>query len=495
MLALLAQSALFFVISRIGADAVDSGFVKWSHQPIGKRALASYSHTAWCPPRVLAGQQQGHKQQPITTLRTKTRDMETDLALTKQITLPVAVVNLIKACTGAGCMCLSGTASSSGTGLGSSLAIYLITALGCAWSFSMVGLACEAAERNGALRGSDVSDFRNVWSAIIGHRSSFVVDVFQVLYATLCCACYLPTLHAFMVPALLALGVPQTITALPLKLGLAVVLIGLSRLRNLKDVAPISALGVAGFVCTCAMVIWRSLDGSYALLGPFSFSTSITQQPSFWALGPASFSLYLASTFSLSAHYSAPRFYGQLQRRSGRRFQILSGSGFVFLAATYMLLNIGTFATFGGVVQAPLINSYATGDPLALACRCLFLIALLGIYPLVFMAIWDPMARLLATARSAMWRGSVAREFISLEGAVGLVSVAVVATSLCIRNIGSAYVKAGAITSPAFCWIFPGMLALSAGKRWGYRNHSQGVLCRAAIVWGSVQAVLGILLS
>jgi len=496
MLALLAQSALFFVISRIGADAVDSGFVKWSHQPIGKRALASYSHTAWCPPRVLAGQQQGHKQQPITTLRTKTRDMETDLALTKQITLPVAVVNLIKACTGAGCMCLSGTASSSGTGLGSSLAIYLITAMGCAWSFSMVGVACEAAERNGALRGREIGDFRTVWSKVVGRQTSFFIDVFQVAYAVLVCTCYLPMLHAMAVPALLALGVPQAMTALPLKLGLGVVLLGLSQLRSLKDLAPFSALGVAGLFCTCVMVIWRSLDGSYTLLGSFGASASIAQTPSFWALGPSSFSLYLASATAVSAHFNAPRFYGELQCRSSKRFQILSWTGYFFLVVSFILLNIGTFATFGGVVQAPLINSYAIGDPFALVCRCLLCVSLLGGYPLVFISIREPMARLLAAARSAAaCRSIVGWDSISLEGAVGLASIMIVATSLCIGNPMSAVVQVGAVLSPAFCWIFPGMLSLSAGRRWGYRSRSQGFFCRAAIAWGFVQAMLGILMS
>merc|ERR1719410_1490398 len=276
---------------------------------------------------------------------------------------------------------------------------------------------------------------------------------------------------------------------------IAVVLLGLSRLRYLKDLAPISALGVAGFICLCAMVILRSLDGSYTPLGPFGASTAMMQPPSFWALGPASFSLYLASAFAFSAHFNAPRFYGELQRRSGKRFQFLSGAGFFCLVVTFMLLHIGTFATFGSGVQAPLINSYATGDPLALVCRCLYFVSLLGIYPLVFMSVWEPMARLLATARRASVRhGIVGRDLISLEGAVGLTSMAVVVASLCVGNLGSLFVKVGAILSPAFCWIFPGMLALSAGKRWGYRRRSQGLLCRAVIVWGLVQAVFGILL-
>jgi len=359
-----------------------------------------------------------------------------------------------------------------------------------------VGMACEAAERSGALRGSEVSDFRTVWSKVVGRRSSFLIDVFQVAYAALSCVCCLPMLHASVVPALVALGVPHALAALPLKLGLAVVLLGLSRLRHLKDLAPLSALGVSGFVCTCAMVIWRSLDGSYTPLGPFGASTSMTQPPSFWALGPSSFSLYLASAFALSAHFNAPRFYGELQQRSSRRFQILSRAGFCFLAVSFIVLNIGTFATFGSVVQAPLINSYATADALALVCRCLFCVSLVGFYPLVFMSIWEPMARLIAMARSAaVRRGIVGRNLISLEGAVGLTSVVVVATGMCVGNPGSALVQVGAVLSPAFCWIFPGMLALSAGRRWGYQSRSQGVLCRAAIVWGFVQAVLGILLS
>jgi len=474
--------------------AAPLGFVKCSHQPLGKRTLASYSWAALRAPRMLVRRQQqpqGHDQQLMAPLLTKTLDMET-----KQTTLPMAVMNLIQSCTGAGCVCLSSIASSTGTGLGSSLAIYLMTALGCAWSFSMVGVACESAERSGALHGSEVSDFRALWSTVVGHRTSFLVDVFQVAYAALTCVCCLPMLRAFVAPALVALGVPQAIAALPLKLGLAVVLLGLSRLRHLKDLALLSALGVSGFVCTCAMVIWRSLDGSYSPLGPFGASTAITQLPSFWALGPASFSLYLASAFTLSAHFNAPRFYGELQRRSSRRFQMLSRAGFSFLAATFMVLNIGTFATFGSVVQAPLINSYATQDTLALVCRCLFCVSLLGFYPLVFMSIWEPMARLLGVARSATVRhGIVGRDLISLEGAVGLTSLAVVATSVCIGNPGSTIVRVGAVLSPAFCWIFPGVLALSAGRRWGYQRRSQGVLCQAAIVWGLVQTVLGILLS
>jgi len=498
MLALLAHIALFLSFSSTGAAAAYLEFVKCSFNPIRKRAFASYSCTVLRPPRVLVGrrqQRQGNEQQLIAPILTKTLDMET-LSRTKQTTLPMAVMNLIQSCIGVGCVCLSGIASSTGTGLGSSLAIYLITALSCAWSFSMVGMACEAAERSGALRGSEVSDFRTVWSKVVGRRSSFLIDVFQVAYAALSCVCCLPMLHASVVPALVALGVPHALAALPLKLGLAVVLLGLSRLRHLKDLAPLSALGVSGFVCTCAMVIWRSLDGSYTPLGPFGASTSMTQPPSFWALGPSSFSLYLASAFALSAHFNAPRFYGELQQRSSRRFQILSRAGFCFLAVSFIVLNIGTFATFGSVVQAPLINSYATADALALVCRCLFCVSLVGFYPLVFMSIWEPMARLIAMARSAaVRRGIVGRNLISLEGAVGLTSVVVVATGMCVGNPGSALVQVGAVLSPAFCWIFPGMLALSAGRRWGYQSRSQGVLCRAAIVWGFVQAVLGILLS
>jgi len=498
MLALLAHIALFLSFSSTGAAAAYLEFVKCSFNPIRKRAFASYSCTVLRPPRVLVGrrqQRQGNEQQLIAPILTKTLDMET-LSRTKQTTLPMAVMNLIQSCIGVGCVCLSGIASSTGTGLGSSLAIYLITALSCAWSFSMVGMACEAAERSGALRGSEVSDFRTVWSKVVGRRSSFLIDVFQVAYAALSCVCCLPMLHASVVPALVALGVPHALAALPLKLGLAVVLLGLSRLRHLKDLAPLSALGVSGFVCTCAMVIWRSLDGSYTPLGPFGASTSMTQPPSFWALGPASFSLYIATAFTISAHFNAPRFYGQLERRSSKRFQILSVAGFLCFAVSFMLLNIGTVATFGSSVQAPLINSYATGDPLALVCRCLYCVAILGVYPLIFMPIWEPMARLLAGAHSAALRhGIVRRDLISLESAVGLTSMAVVAASLCVGNLGSAYVKMGAVLSPAFCWIFPGILGLSAGRRWGYRSRSQGFFCRAAIAWGFVQAMLGILMS
>lgn len=441
-------------------------------------------------------QQQQQRHDPMAPILTKTLDMETDLAATKKTTLSMSVMNLIQSCLGASCVCLSGIASSTGTGLGSSSAIFMITALGCAWSFSMVGVACEAAEKNGALHGSDVGDFRTLWSTVVGRRTSFLVDAFQVVYAALSCACVLPMLHAFVVPALLAFGVPQYIAALPLKLGFAVLLLCLSRVRHLKDVAPISALGVVGFLCTCAMVIWRSLDGTYTPLGPYGTSVTVAQPPSFWALGPQSFSLYLASAFALSAHFNAPRFYGELQHRSGKRFQIFSRAGFFFLAMSFIVLNIGTSATFGSAVQAPLINSYAMGDPLALVCRCLFCVSLLGFYPLVFMSIWDPMARLLATARSAaIRRGIVGRDLISLESAVGLTSVAILAISLCIGNLGSAIVQVGAILSPTFCWIFPGVLVLSAGKRWGYQSRSQGLLCRVAIAWGFVQAVLGVLLS
>jgi len=487
MLALLARSVLVLASFWPRPAVADLGFVKLSHTSLGKRTLAGNPITARSPPRILVGRRQ--RQQPVSD-PTSLLSIDMDLALAKQTTLPMAVMNLIKACTGAGCVCLPSIASSSGTGLGSSLVIYLIAALACAWSFSMVGVACETAEKNGALHGSEVGNFRTVWSKIVGRRSSLLIDVCQIAYASLTCACYLPMLHAFLLPALLAFGVPHAVAALPVKLGLALVLLGLTRVRYLKDLAPISALGVAGYVCTCAMVIWRSLDGSYTLLGPFGASTSAVQPPSFWALGPASFSLYLASMFAYSAHFNAPRFYGELQHRSGKRFQVLSGASFFCLAVSFMLLNVGTSATFGGAVQAPLINSYATGDPLALVCRCLYSVSMLGIYPLVFVVVWEPMERLLTTARSV-----AGRDLISLEGAVGLTSIAVLVGSLCITNLGSAFVKVGAALSPAFCWIFPGMLALSAGKRWGYRSRSQAVLCRAAIVWGFVQAVLGIFLS
>ena len=128
MLSLLVHSALFFLFSTTGVIAAPLRFVKCSHQPLGKRTLASYSWAALRAPRMLVRRQQqpqGHDQQLMAPLLTKTLDMETDLALMKQTTLPMAVMNLIQSCTGAGCVCLSSIASSTGTGLGSSLGIYL----------------------------------------------------------------------------------------------------------------------------------------------------------------------------------------------------------------------------------------------------------------------------------------------------------------------------------------------------------------------------------
>ena len=97
----------------------------------------------------------------------------------------------------------------------------------------------------------------------------------------------------------------------------------------------------------------------------------------------------LASAFL--AHYNAPKFYSELQAPAEgsklNRFNFVVASGFLAAAVVMGSVMVGGFLTFGSASQGLILNSYATGDPLAFLARLGIGMSIIFSYPLNFVGL------------------------------------------------------------------------------------------------------------
>ncbi len=373
-----------------------------------------------------------------------------DVATGSGTTMSASTFNLIKACVGSGVLSLpAGVAAFSSSPAGLLPASVLMGGLGglSAYSFYLIGKLCSM---------TDSKDISAAWTSTFGD-------------ATLISTCLFITPLGAALSYSIILG--DTITALartagysltrqPAILGVTLaILYPLCRLKNLAALAPVSLVGVAGIITTCAYMVLRAATGAYLPTGKFFSAVAPALQPAFSSatnvLQPATLVLVSMAATAYLAHFNAPDFYNQLEKKSLPRFKKLTGLGFFATAAISIVMMAAGFLTFGAASSGVILNNYATTDVGATLCRGLMGISVIGSYPFVFAGMKQALYNLLNKPNPSPSYDRTATR-VMLACITGL--------ALVLKNAGFVVSFNGAIMGSAIIYIFPSLMFLKQTK-------------------------------
>jgi amino acid permease len=223
------------------------------------------------------------------------------------------------------------------------------------------------------------------------------------IIATMCLAVafiYSGILGDVFIPLLKSAGLPDAFNFRTTNILVitTVFLFPLSLIKDLSGLAFTSILGFAAIIYTVLFVLFRSLDGTYALggdgtdgavstMGRFLVD-GVIMKPSFtksslWNLDFTS--LILASNLGLAyiAHYNGPIFYRELKDTNSKKFGNMVSIAFLILTILYIAIMSAGYSTFGDTCQGNLLLNYHPSDILSTMGRLATGFSILFGYPLV----------------------------------------------------------------------------------------------------------------
>jgi amino acid permease len=259
--------------------------------------------------------------------------------------IPNLVTSLIKSIVGSGVLALPAGMAAVGDVpdqvLPISYALFAATAVLNAGFFAVIGTVC------GETRSTS---FQQCWERSVGPDTSWVVATVIALKTFLSCLAF-SIILADSTSSLL--GVPRTVALWAVT---AFGVLPLALLRDIKSLAPFSALGLAGVAVTGSAMLVRWLDGSYSIDpvdGPLASALPDNLRPEFGhSEGGPHFLQGVVLACSLAtafmAHYNAPRFHAELANNTPERFRIVTGVSYTVSAVVFGLIATAGYMTFGG---------------------------------------------------------------------------------------------------------------------------------------------------
>lgn len=361
--------------------------------------------------------------------------------------IPNLTISLIKSIVGSGVLALPAGMATIGDVPSSvvpvALALVAVTGSLNAYFFTIIGRVCGA---------TGATSFQQAWDKSVGQHSSAVTWVISLKTFLSCLAFSMilaDSLSSLMsLPRTLVLWVVTVTAILPLTL-----------LKDLKSLAPFSALGLAGMGVASSTMILRWLDKSYQPGGPYALAVPEALQPEFGVSGgPHWEGIVLACSLATAfmAHYNAPRFHAELSNNTNERFQLVTLASYGVAALLFGLIACAGFLTFGGHSQGFILNNYAATDPLIATSRIALAASILLTYPLPFVGLRDGCFDLLKSQNASLM-DEEQKESLVLPVTLGLLlSVTIAATFL--RDLGLVIAVGGGTFSTAVSSVFPALM-------------------------------------
>lgn len=363
-----------------------------------------------------------------------------------------SIVSLVKNIVGAGMLALpAGMAAGGGTGLIPATAIVLSCCLMSAYTFSLVGRACEE---------TGAHDFRDLWGETLGEHTSWIVD-FMILGvaggALLIYGCFLGDMLTQLTNDYFSR------TGAIVLCGL--VLLPLALMPDLSSLAPVSVVGVGAIIYSAVFIIYRAVDGSYKEGGALLAETAL--KPAFDTLSNTRVSVGSTLLFNclltaFMGHTNAVRFYNELQDRTPERFAGVVNFSFLASAAVYLVVMLAGYFTFGSVSTVPILSNYATTDMLCFFARLATFVSIISSHPLLFFSTRDvTISTLKACGFTADFSPSSPRWRLISVVMLTLLTVAAVVTS----DVGFVVSLNGALFGSGLIFCVPTAVFLSALKK------------------------------
>jgi sodium-coupled neutral amino acid transporter 11 len=258
------------------------------------------------------------------------------------------------------------------------------------------------------------------------------------------------------------------------------ILLPVSLLRSLAALAPFSVLGVIGITMAAVVTFVRFVGADYEPGGAFFEQQSA--KPSFDERGTNSMvALVLVSILatSFNAHFSAGRFWAELERPTTKRFAIISGTGFFISWVIMVGLMVFGYLTFGGACQSYILNNYATNDVMAISARIGVFISMLFSFPILVQASRDFLLEIFTNSPTQAQK-DVATVAIALF-ALGV--------ALSMDDLGFMMALTGALTGSSTVYIFPAAMFLA--HRPSNSSKAEVIVNWLLLSFGVLTAILG----
>jgi len=403
-----------------------------------------------------------------------------------KMSMAASVLNLVKVVVGCGALSLpQGLASFSdrpGTGLGFGITAMALFSSASGYCFWQIGRMC-------AVTGE--STYAGAFGKVFGARRRWLVSVSSSVFCGSVCLMYCIIIADNSRDLAVGCGLSGAASGRSALLALVglLVLLPLSLLRSLAALAPFSALGLLGMVFIDAFCGLRYVEGAYEPGG--RFSEEARWKPSFGAVPPSVLPAFVLTSMLATAfigHFSAPRFWAELERPTVQRFAVVTGLGFVGAFATTCLVMVFGFLTFGSASQGLILNNYATADGLAIVSRLGVVASIVCAFPFVVAACRDDLLQLAVPGGAS--------EPLRAATTVAIV-LASVAVGSVFDNLGFLVALAGALLATALVYLFPAAMLvghLGPRARSGVARPAERLelrLNQALLALGVVLSVVG----
>ena len=290
----------------------------------------------------------------------------------------------------------SGIAAVGGTSLALIPAIGLISVIGMlsAYGFSLIGRVCAYTQAH---------SYREAWERTVSPKTGWMPAA-ACLMVTTCSVLAYSMILSDTLPSIASSFLGYTITRTQALLGVTLVaLLPLCLMKSLKSLAPFSLVGIIGMIYTsCAMAL-RFFDQSYGPEGRFLETLGEGLAPQFGEpqtlkdllFNPNIFLLVSMLSTASMAHYSAHRFYWELENNTLPRYQLVVNVSFAISILLFIAVGSFGFATFGKSCAGLVLNNYSTEDELMSLSRIAVALSLLFSYPLAFVGVREGLLDLL----------------------------------------------------------------------------------------------------
>ena len=250
--------------------------------------------------------------------------------------------------------------------------------------------------------------------------------------------------------------------------------------------ARFSLVGCASVAATAAVILLRSVDGSYAPGGKY-FGAPATRAGGWLGLAPKMLVLSANLGLAYIAHYNAPPLAGSLApgrepAEAARDFSAVTVRSFAVLVALYAAVMVAGAATFGDAAAPNLMVNYADADALAQMAKLATGASIIFGFPLVFSAFANWAYSLAPAPVFATLKSSKAARL----GASGLLILLTVVVALNASDIGLPAGLAGSLLGGFVVYVLP------AAVKWQRAATTAEMAgCAGLAGLGAVLALLG----
>ena len=348
-------------------------------------------------------------------------------------------------------------------------AIALVVVFGLTSAYTMMALAYLAVETNATGIGE-------VWAALIGVNSKWVVDVVLTALCFGCCLLY-SSFIGDISKALTSVAKPYGFISSRNGMLITIttaLLLPLCLLENLSAPQVTRIFGVTGMFYTAFFHIKRLFDKSYAPGQLLFDNLPEIRRPSWELTSSQSFGNKMTNLFhvnmgvfvlinvlcvSFMGHYNAIEHYEKLKDASPQRYKtaILAAYGTIFIIFTTMMMT--GYCIFGQSVQPLILNNFHfIEDRLATIARIATGGAICFAYPLMFSGLKSAMFELLdLNSRSE-----------SIKDGVSIATLTIITFTACKcseENVSTVLEIVGSLLGCAAAYILPAILRLAHMKR------------------------------